>query len=116
MLCHVCSPVVWGLCYKVQNSEFLFISIYCHFLGAFLSLGNSAEEWVFLLVLPMCTPLQSPVAMKISLNTRGHGTGSAGLLLYFRSFSKCGGRNSAGSSQENPEAAAGQSMGSLEAH
>lgn len=115
-LCHVCSLVVWGLCYKDQNSEFLFIFIYCHFLGAFLSLGNSAEEWVFLLVLPMCTPLQSPLAMEISWNTRGHGTGSVGLLLYFRSFSKCGGRNSAGSSQENPEAAVGQSMGSLEAH
>lgn len=98
--CHVCSLEVWGLCYKDQNSEFFLISVYCHLLGVFfLGLGNSAEEWVFLLVLPTCTPLQFPVAMEISLNTRGHGTGSVGLLLCFRSSPKCGGRNSAGSSQ-----------------
>lgn len=33
--CHACSLVVWELCYNDQNSEFLFIFIYCHFLGAF---------------------------------------------------------------------------------
>lgn len=33
--CHVCSLVVWGLCYKDQNSEFFLISIYCHLLGVF---------------------------------------------------------------------------------
>lgn len=92
--CHVCSPffipLVCGLCYKDQDYEFLFIFIYCHFLG----LRNSAEEKaLILLFLTALVPLQSPVAMKSCMkHACGCGPGGMGLLPSIRSFRKRDGR------------------------
>ena len=93
--CHVYSPffisVVCGLHHKDQDSEFLFIFIYCHFLG----LRNSAEEkLLILLILTTYMLLQIPVAVGSCMtHACGYGTCSMGLPC-FRSLSVwCHARN-----------------------
>lgn len=91
MRCHIYSPsfmsVFCGLCYKDQDSEFLFMSICWHF----LDLRSSAEEKLpILLFLSTRTSLRSPVAVD-SRKKNACGYGTLG-LPYFGSFSKCDGR------------------------
>lgn len=111
MLLPCLQPCGWGLCSKDQDSEFLFLFLYCLSLGAF---PRSWELCRRMDVSPGSTHVHSSAKSHCNGTSmkHGHGTGNVGLLLY---FSLVAGIQLV-SHRENSEAAVGHSMGSLEVH